>query len=88
MSRRRAVLLAMAVIGAGAMPVVAQSPLASLSASVPHLGWQDALTGGTDKLDVAGVVGGIWFPATAAIHPGRLVRGARSGASRIDAAAS
>jgi glycine/D-amino acid oxidase-like deaminating enzyme len=28
-----------------------------------------------EKLDVAGVVGGIWFPATAAIHPGRLVRG-------------
>jgi len=56
MSRRRAVLLAMAVIGAGAMPVVAQSPLASLSASVPHLGWQDALTGGTDKLDVATTV--------------------------------
>jgi glycine/D-amino acid oxidase-like deaminating enzyme len=28
-----------------------------------------------DKLDVAGLVGGIWFPATAAIHPGRLVRG-------------
>jgi glycine/D-amino acid oxidase-like deaminating enzyme len=27
------------------------------------------------KLDVAGVEGGIWFPATAAIHPGRLVRG-------------
>jgi glycine/D-amino acid oxidase-like deaminating enzyme len=27
------------------------------------------------KLDVAGIEGGIWFPATAAIHPGRLVRG-------------
>jgi len=28
-----------------------------------------------EKLDVAGVEGGIWFPATAAVHPGRLVRG-------------
>jgi glycine/D-amino acid oxidase-like deaminating enzyme len=28
-----------------------------------------------ERLDVAGVAGGIWFPATAAIHPGRLVRG-------------
>ena len=28
-----------------------------------------------DRLDVAGLVGGIWFPATAAVHPGRLVRG-------------
>ncbi len=28
-----------------------------------------------DRLAVAGVEGGIWFPATAAIHPGRLVRG-------------
>ena len=27
------------------------------------------------KLDVDGIEGGIWFPATAAIHPGRLVRG-------------
>ena len=27
------------------------------------------------KLDVAGVVGAIWLPATAAVHPGRLVRG-------------
>jgi glycine/D-amino acid oxidase-like deaminating enzyme len=27
------------------------------------------------KLDVSGVEGGVWFPATAAIHPGRLVRG-------------
>jgi glycine/D-amino acid oxidase-like deaminating enzyme len=27
------------------------------------------------RLDVAGVEGGIWFPATATIHPGRLVRG-------------
>ncbi|MDQ1466986.1 MAG: hypothetical protein QOH10_1401, partial [Actinomycetota bacterium] len=28
-----------------------------------------------ERLDVAGLVGGIWFPATAAVHPGRLVRG-------------
>jgi glycine/D-amino acid oxidase-like deaminating enzyme len=28
-----------------------------------------------ERLAVAGVVGGIWFPATAAVHPGRLVRG-------------
>jgi glycine/D-amino acid oxidase-like deaminating enzyme len=27
------------------------------------------------KLDVAGIVGAIWLPATAAVHPGRLVRG-------------
>jgi glycine/D-amino acid oxidase-like deaminating enzyme len=28
-----------------------------------------------EKLDVAGVEGAIWLPATAAVHPGRLVRG-------------
>lgn len=28
-----------------------------------------------ERLDVAGVAGGIWFPATAAVHPGGLVRG-------------
>jgi glycine/D-amino acid oxidase-like deaminating enzyme len=27
------------------------------------------------RLDVAGLVGGLWLPATAAVHPGRLVRG-------------
>jgi glycine/D-amino acid oxidase-like deaminating enzyme len=29
----------------------------------------------TERLAVAGLVGGIWLPATAAVHPGRLVRG-------------
>src|SRR6185295_14860943 len=28
-----------------------------------------------EKLDVAGIAGAIWLPATAAVHPGRLVRG-------------
>jgi glycine/D-amino acid oxidase-like deaminating enzyme len=28
-----------------------------------------------ERLDAAGLEGGIWFPATAAVHPGRLVRG-------------
>lgn len=28
-----------------------------------------------ERLDVAGLVGAIWLPATATVHPGRLVRG-------------
>ena len=45
-----------------------------------------------DQLDVAGVVGGIWLPATAAVHPGRLVRGLaraveRKGATIVESTA-
>jgi glycine/D-amino acid oxidase-like deaminating enzyme len=39
-----------------------------------------------ERLDVAGLVGGIWFPATAAVHPGRLVRGLARAVERKGAA--
>ncbi len=60
MSSRRSAALATVVCtllaSIAASPVGAQSPASSTSARVPQLGWQDELTGGTDKLDVATTV--------------------------------
>ena len=61
MSRRRRTPLALvacavAVVAIVVSPVAAQSPGASASTAVPQLGWQDELTGGADKLDVATTV--------------------------------
>jgi glycine/D-amino acid oxidase-like deaminating enzyme len=42
---------------------------------VPEFAYRLDEAGARERLEVAGVVGGIWFPATAAVHPGRLVRG-------------
>ena len=56
MSVSRVVLMASAAVLLVAASVAAQSPAASMPAAVPHLGWQDELTGGPDMLDVATTV--------------------------------
>jgi ABC-type Zn uptake system ZnuABC Zn-binding protein ZnuA len=60
MIRSRLALVTVAAVALGVSPAAAQSPaqsaVAAVPVSVPHLGWQDELTGGTDKLDVATTV--------------------------------
>ena len=56
MPARRAVLIAISLVAFGASPVVSQSPVGSAPIGATALGWQDELTGGPDKLDVATTV--------------------------------
>src|SRR6478735_8137055 len=56
MPARRAALIAFALVAFGASPVASQSPVGSAPIGAPPLGWQDELTGGPDKLDVATTV--------------------------------
>ena len=56
MPARRAVLIAISLVAFGASPVVSQSPVGSAPTGATALGWQDELTGGPDKLDVATTV--------------------------------
>lgn len=58
---RHAALLTGALLALVAAPTAAQSPMPTSTAAatvvpVPHLGWQDGLTGGPDMLDVATTV--------------------------------